>query len=90
MDKLGHCSTWNTLTGAIQVLYNEVYQERVMGMAQANWKLEQMIRFMTGMQRSMSERIDLDQGSVSDWTQTRLDLITELIEEAKQIRDEEY
>ena len=59
-------------------------------MAQANWKLEQMIRFMTGMQRSMSERVDLDQGSVRDWTQTRLDLITELIEEAKQIRDEEY
>ena len=59
-------------------------------MAQTNCKLEQMIRFMTGMQRSMSERVDLDQGSVRDWTQTRLDLITELIEEAKQIRDEEY
>ena len=84
------CSTWNTLTGAIQVLYNEVYQERVIEMTQANWKLDQMIHYMTGMKRSMSNRIGLDQGKTSEWTETRLELITHLLEEAEQIRDEEY
>ena len=59
-------------------------------MTQDNQKLEQMIRYMIGMKRSMSDRIGLDQDKTHNWTQTRLDLITELIEEAEQIRDEEY